>query len=1352
MKQIRRGTALLLAGAMLASLPAVPFAAPAVAAAAAGVETIQTRVFRYDFGGFAALYDTRSGKWYEENGTRITAKTETQQQWNSGGLTVDFEQNEAYRTAADGSKAVNSRITAFLQESLSAFVPDYAAEYYDKAQQKNIAVPVPESFPLTYRVLPDAERFSIEVMLGEHSLGQFTDGDDFLYEGDGTVGYGRPDAFTDAGDLTVDGSISIADAICSSRIAAEDQDVKISPLGLELADEDGDGMVGIGDVRALLHELVSPNTRPYLTQVSNIGKHEILRDFVYEEEINVVPVEGDDFFTTDYRSLNGTAEQMAQAHGYGCAAEMFHLFKEEERSGHFLASCVPGEQYDKWYLSFFDTENTYKYLELGNIKVSDAGLLSVSWYGLESRSDEQGYNSFTHILTMEHGLWDEIKGYDIMNSSFSVCYAADQEESFSAEVGKILTVTRCMSGQKIPADAIPVVQDIRETVAVPDPHIRDASVSGYREWIGKDDFVRSLALTDDDWGISMSVLPKDDAIQIYTHSVNGNEPRDCRVAWVSLDGEGKLTVGIIADLREDAVPFSYGCGVGAATVFSETLLLPAGTLSADAVSSVKLQADPVRCDINTILANCYFHEPWDASKGEYPLKLALLKSGSTTIGAQELPSEIIRNEVLHDRFDMVYTDPGADGSVTDPVGFTSQNGMIERIAKQHGYATGTQMAAERLSTYDTDRHIMIDCKKGEEYDQWYLSRLFEDEQYAACRITGMNLSDDGKLTVTWGLLSGENAEENAFSQVLTVKHGIWDQIRTKAFQTELYDAADAEQYAEFCALAGKPLTLSRGQQTKSVSVLTHEHEKLLTDDIYQGTTSWDGQEDWLLAKQTLKDKKDSMELAVLPKQDALNIYFTDYAWSKEYGIESLNLNEDGELTVTVALYPYSDEMYETVFADYLTLPKFSLPEDAVKSVKLKVRNYLDPYDEYVVVRGEQWAAFQAAVPEQLTLELSGIEPTGYKHYALYPAAGHQVLRDQYQVMRSCMTTQDENGEVREDTMITYNSMTGGLAKTAELHKFEKPIDLITALDQMPSEQEGVKFLVSCEEGETYDKWILSFFFEKRMWNRCEISDLSITNYTGSLSISLSLLNDRETNGLPFNVFTHILTMPHGLFHKEKGYWLWTKEYDETQRTEFEASFSDPPVLKVATTRMGPGVMSIIGLEHGQEKLENDGILKDWDGKDDFLRASQTLSTKTEWKVGDTVVGSAELSVLKKDDELKLYITGNCEEVSWSSCCGIEELYLDPYGKLTVTAGFYPDGDQQYAVLFAETVKLPDNGFFRQMIRSVELVPHFYKDTVDSSSGSAVIHGEQWEAFQEATKYIEFTAEGSAGAPIADVFR
>ena len=57
-----------------------------------------------------------------------------------------------------------------------------------------------------------------------------------------------------------------------------------------------------------------------------------------------------------------------------------------------------------------------------------------------------------------------------------------------------------------------------------------------------------------------------------------------------------------------------------------------------------------------------------------------------------------------------------------------------------------------------------------------------------------------------------------------------------------------------------------------------------------------------------------------------------------------------------------------------------------------------------------------------------------------------------------------------------------------------------------------------------------------------------------------------------------------------------------------------------------------------------------------------------------------------------------------------------------------------------------------MIRSVELVPHFYKDTVDSSSGSAVIHGEQWEAFQEATKYIEFTAEGSAGAPIADVYR
>lgn len=1171
MKQIRRGTALLLAGAMLASLPAVPFAAPAVAAAAAGAETIQTRVFRYDFGGFAALYDTRSGKWYEENGTRITAKTEPQQHWNPGRLTVDFERTEAYTTAADGSEKVNSRITAFLQDSLSAFVPDYAAEYYDKAQQKNIAVPVPESFPLTYRVLPDAERFSIEVMLGEHSLGQFTDGEGFLYEGDGTVGYGRPDAFTDAGDLTVDGSISIADAICSSRIAAEDQDVKISPLGLELADEDGDGMVGIGDVRALLHELVSPNTRPYLTQVSNIGKHEILRDFVYEEEISVVPVEGYDFFTTDFRTLNGTAEQMAQAHGYGCAAEMFHLFKEEDGPGHFRASCEPGEQYDRWYLSFFDTEHTYKYLELKNIEISDAGLLSVSWYGLESRSGEQGYNSFTHILTMEHGLWDEIKGYDIMNSSCSACYSGDQEERFSAEVGKTLTVTRCASGQSIPADAIPVVQDIRETVAVPDPHVRDAAVSGYDAWIGKDDFVRSLALTDEDWGISMSVLPKDDAIQIYTHSVNGNEPRDCRVAWVSLDGEGKLSVGVIADLRENTVPFAYGCGVGAAAVFSETLLLPAGTLSADAVSSVELRADPVRCDINEVLANCYFHEPWDASKGEYPLKLAVLKDGSTTVGtvagAQELPSEIIRNEVLHDRFDMVHTDPGADGEVTDPVGFTSQNGMIERIAKQHGYATGTQLAAERLFTYDTNRHILIDCKEGEEYDRWYLSRLFEDEQYAACRITGMNLSDDGRLTVTWGLLSSERDGENAFSQILTVKHGIWDQIKTKEFQTERYDAADAEQYSEFCALAGKPLTLSREnigtQQTKSVPVLTHEHEKLLTDDIYQGMTDWEGQEDWLLAKQTLKDKKDCMELAVLPKQDALNIYFTDYAWTKEYGIESLVLNEDGELTVTVALYPYSDEMYETVFADDLTLPEGTLPEDAVKSVRLVVHNYLDPYDEFVVVRGEQWEAFQAAVPEQLTLEFSGIKPGGSKDYALYPAAGHQVLRDQYKVTRTCMTTQDENGEVREETCIDCTAMTGGLTETAKLHKFANTVDLITALDQMSSEECGLKFLVSCEEGETYDKWILSFFFEDRMWNCCEISDLSITNYTGSLSITLSLLNDRETNGLPYNVFTHILTMPHGLFHKDSAYRIYTKVYDETQRREFAESYSDPPVLKIS---------------------------------------------------------------------------------------------------------------------------------------------------------------------------------------------
>ncbi|MCR5305408.1 MAG: hypothetical protein K6E36_02770 [Oscillospiraceae bacterium] len=1371
MKQIRRGASLLLAGAMLTSVPVIPYAAPEITAEAVS----QTRVFRYDFGSFAALFDTQTGKWYTESGAVLKPQTEAVQTWKNGGLTVDFEQHEAYRESEDGTRKLNDRVTDFLRNSLAYFVPDYATEYYDKAQQKHISVPAPTSFPLTYRVLPDAECFSVEILIGEYSLGQFTDSET-QYQPNGAVGYGRPDAFTDDGDLTVDGNISIADAIYSSRIAAEDKELKISALGLDLADEDGDGMVGMGDVRALLKELVSPNTRPYLTQVSEIYRHETLRDLYTAEELSVFLEDGSETYVTAYESLNGSLEQTAKYHGYDSFEQMLSSFEGDGKTSHFLADCEPGETYDKWYLSYIDSETVYKYMEIKSLDVSEAGLLTVSWYGLAAGEQTQQFNAFTHILTVKHGVWDEIKGFHCGNDSCTSQYASGQEDRFSAEVGKLLTITRSRSGQRIPADAIPVTQDIRETVMIDDRFAEPAFGYDYDSWDGKDDYERSLALTDEDMGVQMSVLPKDDEIRIFTKHDSPYMPQDCRVTWFKLDDEGKLTVGILADRRNDRP-------IGESVVFADDLLLPEGSLSADAVKSVELRADIANSDLNEILANYYFKEPWDASMGYYPVKLALLKDGSTTTGTRELTSEIISNEHLRDQFAYAFEtatsyNPSPDDSAPGTKSMTSRsslscrNGMIEQIAKQHGYADAAQLAWEGLYPYDTDRHFLTDCQKGSEYDRWYLSCIFDEEAYQDCRITGLNLSEDGLLTVTWAMLSNEKAEDTAFSHILTVEHGIWDKVKAFDFKTVLYDAADAEQLAAFRRAAGQALTIGHRAPDEEpptyidgVQILLEEYSSVKADWDKRSDEDWTyewtksssafiRQEDYEAAEQTLVSPSDgfchiSAALKRGEKSDTLMLYCTAEApFDGAFGIRSLQMDKDGKLTVSVAFCTTGDRPVPVIHGRRLTLPAGQLPD--ITALEVQHTSYNDPGALQDESNGD-YLRFKSAVSKYNGIAVTriGTEQPRLSDFT-YPVTEHKVLCDQYTVQRMTDSYTDETGNVTVKTMMTYNTLNGNLEEIAKIHGYENGLELLQAVEQIPRTDSGAHFLLHCEEGEQFDKWYLSFFFDSECYNRCEFSDLRLTIGRGMLDMKLSLLNDRNGAGLFYNAFTHILTVEHGLWNKVKGYWIDAKTYSGENAKAFSESYSDKLTLIYtaseeahASIRISTAIINVSGLEHEQEKLQYDGTLTDWEGRDDFLEASRTLSTAWDCDLPNgTTDRRAELCALVKDGKLKLYITGSSEEVSWSSYCGIEELYLGPDGKLTVTAGFYPAGDVQTPVIFAETIELPQR-YASDRILSVELIPHIYRDPRDNSSGSAVIRGEQWEAFQAATETVSFTRETAA---------
>lgn len=950
MKHLKRGAALLCAGAMLASMPAFPFRAPEIRAAAAGVETIQTRVFRYDFGSFAVQYDTRGNKWYTEDGMPLKAATEPEQQWKRGGLTVNFETGAAYRTAADGAQTPDTRISAFLKETLPAFKPYYATEFYDKAQQKQVKVPEPKYFPLTFRVLPDAEAFTVEVLIGEHSLGQFTDGARIAYQSDGLVGYARPEAFTDAGDLTVDGKISIADAICSNRIAAEDKEVKISPLGLELADADGDGMVGAGDVRALLKELVSPNTRPYLTKASGISRIEALRGSVSVSTLHIMMEDESEITEMIYQPQTDSMEQIAAYHGFPDAEAMLSAmpvhFPENDR----LLRVEEGEENDTLFLTVITGADYYQYLALERIELTNDGLLRVYLNGLESQEDQtEMFNVFTQILTVEQGFAAKIRDFE----EIIMPYRSDRTAEFSDAAGKLPTIT---------------------------------------------------------------------------------------------------------DLTGDT-----------------------------------------------------------------------------------------------------------------------------------------------------------------------------------------------------------------------------------------------------------------GLQARSVLPLSHKQEKLQTEFDLE---DWAGLEEYRLAGKTLKAEKNGATLAVLPKQDALNLYFTDYAWSKKYGIESLELEENGTLRVTVGLYPYSDEMYETVFADYLTFQRDTLPAGTVRDIQLEIHEYLDPFDEYTAVRGEQWEAFQAAVPEHPALKLPGV-PTGEEtaNQNEYAFTSHRVLSGLYD------ETAAGSGEA---------GMTGDLDEIAGLYHYPDAAALMQAFQNTVPDEDGIRFLAGCTEGEETDTWYLSFFTDET-YQRCEFSGMTLFPDTGALIMRLSMLQDDAGDGERCNVFTHILTAEHGLWNRLQYYNITAAVYESDDAAGFAESYSESLSLVLPQCLISTAIRMTRIDAPELEKVQTGAGLSDWAGYDDYMQASGSALTAND--------GSAELAVLRKEDGLKVFFT----DYAWDKAVSIEKLELGPDGNLTVTVGAYCYGDALYQTVFAGTVPMSEEWFRAGRIRSVTLVQHTYEDPFENFEA---VRGAQWEAYQQAAAYCEYSEE-TAGIPLTN---
>lgn len=407
----KRVLAGLMSLAMMAqAVPAIQsFTGLTAAAAAIGVDTIQTRVFEYDFGSFKALYDTRTQRWFDEKGkTLIKQNSKTQTAGAAegvfgqdvSGLMLNPAEQSLMLQMADGTLTeptglISADTEASLKQLLAyvhAVKPEYSESYYDRAQQKNVAVPEPASFPLIYQwgtAVKDGEgfRLSCRIYFGEvlYGIATLANGQISFSRAGEEAEAGAANPFTSAGDATVDGRVDVSDAVLSSRLLAEDTKTPITSLGTELADKNEDGAITGRDVTEILFDIVK-TPASQRGPVSPAGTTAV---------VGMEKVSG---------ALN---DDLAKKFGFKNLKALNADVKAAESGAGFRAytHCEQVGLNDVWDIAYFDRGGCkWNQFTVKGLYLSADGVLTVAADFYENETTASAASAWTHFkLTVPHG-------------------------------------------------------------------------------------------------------------------------------------------------------------------------------------------------------------------------------------------------------------------------------------------------------------------------------------------------------------------------------------------------------------------------------------------------------------------------------------------------------------------------------------------------------------------------------------------------------------------------------------------------------------------------------------------------------------------------------------------------------------------------------------------------------------------------------------------------------------------------------------------------------------------------------------------------------------------------------------
>lgn len=475
--------AILMQGA--AALPSLRNAKP-LTAEAVSVRSIQTRVFSYDFGGFQALYDTKTARWYTTEGAEIVSQTEPVQRLenpyfdeeseyeyehirafiiNMTDMTLAFELRDG---TVEMIGELGTAYTGTFRDTVMQILeitPEYNPQYYDKAQQLYADVPEPAGFPLTYvwriaKAEDESDETGVsvycDIYFGEIRYGScrcFPDRFNFVKSAD-IADEGAADPFTDAGDASIDGRQDVADAVLTGRVAGEDEDTVISDLGMELADKDGDGLLTGSDATGILKDVAGitapPDTPPDDPDSIPEGAIPVARMSQSAQPLSffaAIDQSTGQAYTADYK------ETITQAMGFDGTWEEFYAVIS---AGKETVWCrvQEGREYDYIRLYCRPAGSRCAQFAIQSLHLDADGILNVT-AGVYSYAepDENASALVNVVLRVPGGVLPEIRGVRITGTDPDR-YGTD-EKAFLADIPKDKDLFLTMEPQQ--REAVPVI-------------------------------------------------------------------------------------------------------------------------------------------------------------------------------------------------------------------------------------------------------------------------------------------------------------------------------------------------------------------------------------------------------------------------------------------------------------------------------------------------------------------------------------------------------------------------------------------------------------------------------------------------------------------------------------------------------------------------------------------------------------------------------------------------------------------------------------------------------------------------------------------------------------------------------